>query len=199
MNFISKLPGCENWGVRSQSQTLVLWPRATNHGELHLASLSQFRQIGNTFKLVQGRGVGRVGRKIMDQHAITMPLELLRQKKSGRFLGNVSVWLVSHAQDRNHIVLFYHGSHFFNQILVRPLIHPVRRLGQRGFQTSLSRRVSQQTIVTRKTRSAIAQTRAQIFFPDATVAADGVQNGMNVRLRMPLGNYAQLVGEADFS
>jgi len=51
--------------------------RATDHGEF--TSLRFFNsQAGKTFKFVQGRINGV--RKIMD-HTITMPLELLRQKK----------------------------------------------------------------------------------------------------------------------
>src|SRR5882672_39361 len=97
----SQSPGRKNFRARSELYRAILGPGTTNHRQFDVVTLLQKGRVGEGFELVQAWGIGRTGAAIVHQHPISVPLELLRQNEPGRFLGNVSVRLVSQAQNGN--------------------------------------------------------------------------------------------------
>src|SRR5262249_3108486 len=116
--------------------------------------------VGNELELMQAGSIkGRRG-KIVDKDAIAAPFELLSQKKSCCFLGNVSVGLISKAEDRDRVARRDHPLHLLHQLLLCSLVYPIRSLSERRLHACLPGRVRQQSVVARETGASVAQAGA---------------------------------------
>src|SRR5262245_41872222 len=82
---------------RGRGQVPVLGPGTTNDRELHTRVGSELLPVRDLLELVQARGIGGVRSEVVDENAAAAPLELLRQKESRRFLGDVGIRLVGDA------------------------------------------------------------------------------------------------------
>jgi hypothetical protein len=84
-----------------------LRPRTTDDGELDVIARGERLNIFQALKFEQTRSVPPLRRKVMNENAIAVPLQILRPKKSGRFFDDVRIRLTSEAKDGNCIVRLY--------------------------------------------------------------------------------------------
>src|ERR1700704_1116427 len=99
----SQVPWREHPGYCGHGQVPVLGPGTTNDSQSHAGIGFEFLPVGNLLELVEARRIGGSRSEVMDENTVATPLELLRQKKSRGFLGNVGVRLVRNAQNRDRI------------------------------------------------------------------------------------------------
>src|SRR4029077_3522327 len=108
---------------------------------------SKFLQVGQQLELVEAWRIRGSCSEVVDENTVAALLELLRQKKSCRFLGNIRIGLVRNAKNRNRVARADHLLYFVHQLLLGSLVYSVRSLGQRRFQSDLPSCVSQDTVV----------------------------------------------------
>jgi len=138
---------------------------------------------------MQSGSVAGLCAEIMDEDVVAVPFQILGEEQTGGFFSDVSVRFVREAEHGHRRAGFNHTLGLVQEVQVRLLVDPVRCLGQRCFKAGLPGRVRQEPVVSRKTRPAEAQAGAQILLPDPAVAADRIENGVDVRLWELVGDH----------